>query len=118
MGTGTLFQTPRNCVYSAAVPTADLPKIVSPFQTTNDGGDAFSRDAISSSGCVSGSPRLACRLSPATTNVNFVADGFEASGAAPVGSCAIGGSCANEERALAATSAATTERSITYSPFV
>jgi hypothetical protein len=41
----------------------------------NDGADVFSCDAISSSGCVSGSPRFAWRLSPATTNVNFVEDG-------------------------------------------
>jgi hypothetical protein len=36
-----------------------LPKIASPFQTMNAGGDAFSRDAISCSGFVSGPPRFA-----------------------------------------------------------
>ena len=65
---------------------------------TNAGGFAASFVMMSCIGCVSGSPRWAGRLSPATTNVYFVTDGFGASAAAPVGSGVIGGICPSAGR--------------------
>jgi hypothetical protein len=57
---------------------------------------------ISNNGCVSGSPFFAGLLSPATTKVKFVADGFGCNVAAPVGNCVIEGNvCPNADTAVA-----------------